>query len=140
MKRLVERRERIARVRRVQHLQAAATAAQAEGKVASLELSAARLVELRSGLAMDLGAATGSALQNAGELAMRLDNARHGLTDAIASARANAAHAAAQRLEARIRQESAERLGEQAVAAFEETRERRVQAMRGRRARWGGDA
>jgi hypothetical protein len=140
MKGLVQRRERIARVRRVQHLQAAAKASQAEGKLVSLETSAARLVELRQGLSLQVGTVSGATLQNTGELANRLDQARHGLTDAIVNARATAASAAAQRLEARIRQESAERLEEQALAAREDMRERRVQGMRGRKPKWGGDA
>jgi len=140
MKDVIRRRERVARVRRVQHLQAAAQAAQAEGRVASLENSDARLVQLRTSLDLAPGLLSGAALSNVGELAMRLDQAREGLTDAIRSARASALHLAALRLEARIRQESAERLGEQAQAAFDEARERRASGGRRRRGFIGGDA
>ena len=63
---------------------------------------------------------------------MRLDAARDGLTDAIVGARASAERFAALRLEARIRQESAERLGEQAQAALTQAQERR-QPLGGRR-------
>ena len=140
MKALVRRRERIVRVRHVQHLQAAAQAAQAEGKVLSLEMSAERLVELRSSLALPPGPVNGASLSNVGELAMRLDSVREGLTDAIVSARALAERFAAMRLEARIKQESAERLGEQAQAAFDEERERRAPGGARRRTAIGGEA
>jgi len=134
MKALVKRRERVVRVRHVQHLQAAAQAAEAQGRVDSLELSAARLAELRGSLGFTPGTFSGAMLSNAGELAMRLDTARHGLTDAIVAARASAAQFAALRLEARIRQESAERLEEQAGIALAEQRERRLDTRRPRRA------
>jgi len=139
MKALVQRRERIARVRRVQHLQAAAHAAQADARVASLETSESRLTELRHSLTLEPGVFSGATLSNAGELAMRLDTARQGLTEAIVAARASAAQFAALRLEARIRQESAERLEEQAQTAFDELRERRSPSGRLRR-RTGGEA
>lgn len=141
MKGLVQRRARIARVRRVQHLQAAAEAAQAESRVASLESSAARLGELRRSLRTETGATNGALLSNIGELAMRLDSVREGLTDAIVGARASAERFAALRLEARIRQEGAERLGEKAQAALEDLRERRAPTASRRRARpIGGEA
>jgi hypothetical protein len=72
-------------------------------------------------------------LSNAGELAMRLDTVRNGLTDSIVSARATALESAARRLEARIRQESAERLEERAAKALALLRERKQQASTGRR-------
>ncbi|HWL47578.1 MAG TPA: hypothetical protein VNQ31_07665 [Sphingomonadaceae bacterium] len=137
---LVDRRRRIVRVRRVQHLQAAAEAARAEGKVVSLEASAARLAALRMSLGLAPGTVSGAALSNVGELAMRLDSVREGLTDAIVSARASAEQFAALRLEARIRQESAEKLGEQAEAALIEQRERRAPGGSRRRPTIGGGA
>jgi hypothetical protein len=140
MKNLVDRRRRVVRVRRVQHLQAAAEAARAEGKVVSLESSAERLAELRESLGFALGMLSGAALSNVGELAMRLDTVRDGLTDAIVSARASAEQFAALRLEARIRQESAEKLGEQARVALAEERERRAPGGGRRRLRIGGAA
>ncbi len=126
MNALLKRRSRLVRVRRVQHLQASAAAAQAETRALSLEDSAARLVSLRGSLTPVPGPVFAAALSNAGELAMRLDAARHGLTDAIANARASAEHLGGLRLEARIRQESAEKLGVQAQAAYAAWRERRT--------------
>lgn len=133
MKALLRRRERVVRVRRVQHLQAAAQAGEAAGKLNALEMSADRLLQLRSSLGIAPGAISGAALSNLGELAMRLDSVRDGLTDAIVGARASAAQFAALRLEARIRQESAERLGEQANLALNEQRDRRAARTPGRR-------
>lgn len=126
MKQLLKRRARLVRVRNVQHLQASAAAAQAETRVATLEGNAARLVSLRGSLTPETGTLFAAALSNAGELSMRLETARHGMTDAIAAARAQAERLTAMRLEARVRQESAEKLGGQAQAAYVEWRERRT--------------
>ncbi|WP_156680333.1 hypothetical protein [Sphingomonas profundi] len=134
MKQLLKRRERLVRVRNVQHLQASAAAAQAETRVATLETSAARLVALRGSLTPETGAVFAAALSNAGELSMRLEAARHGMTDAIANARASADRLGAMRLEARVRQESAEKLGERAEAAYAEWRERRTATPHRRKA------
>jgi hypothetical protein len=120
----------------VQHLQAQAVVAQAENRLANLESSSDRLHRLRESLALTTGMESGATLANAAEMAMRLDGARAGLTDAIVGAKAAVDKYAALRLEARIRQESAERLGEQAARALDAYRERRA-AVGGRR-RLGG--
>lgn len=133
MKALVQKRARIARVRRVQHMQAAAAAAAAQGQLVQLELSADRLAALRISLGSGAGASTGAALSNAAELAMRLDDARHGLADAIVSARAVAAERAEQRLEARRHKESADKLGTRAAAALARLLEQRASAAHPRR-------
>lgn len=132
MKGLVKRRERVVRVRRVQHLQAQAVVAQAETRLATLESNSERLHQLRESLAIEPGMQSGATFANAAEMAMRLDGARAGLTDAIVGAKAAVDKYAALRLEARIRQESAERLGEQAARALAAYRERRA-LMPGRR-------
>lgn len=134
MKALVARRARIARVRHVQHLQAAAAASAAEAHAASLESSAARLAELRGGLLQQTGGTSGAALGHAHELAMRLDAARLGMSDAIAGARASASASAEARLEARRRQESADKLDARANAALARFTDRRASAL-GRRRR-----
>jgi flagellar biosynthesis chaperone FliJ len=125
---MVERRARIARVRRVQHLRAAGEAAQAEGRVAQLEGTADHLAQLASALVPDPGQGwSGAQLGNRAELTMRLDQLRHGMTDSIAAARANALEQAAKRLAARIAEESASRLESRAAEAFERDREQRRQ-------------
>jgi hypothetical protein len=124
IKQKAAKRTRIARVRKVQHSLAAAAAARAENHAQMLETSADRLAQLRFSLSIGKGMSNGAAMANLGELAMRLDDARHGLTDAIASARANASQQADIRLEARRRQESANKLEARAAAALEEFLER----------------
>lgn len=126
MKGMLKRRERIVRVRRVQHLQAQAVVTQAESRLATLESNSERLHMLRESLAIEPGVQSGATFANAAEMAMRLDGARAGLTDAIVGAKAAVDKYAALRLEARIRQESAERLGEQAARALATYLERRA--------------
>jgi len=133
MKAIVQQRARIARVRHVQHLQAAAAAAAAQGQLDQLELSAQRLATLRGSLGCAPGLSTGAALSGAAELALRLDNARIGLTDAIVSARAVAAERAEQRIEARRRKESADKLDSRAAAALARLIEQRASAGQPRR-------
>ena len=123
---LVRRRERIARVRRVEHVLAAGAAAAAEAQLQTLEQSAARVLDLRLSLTTGIGSLTSQTLAAQGELAHRLDLARFGLADAIAGARATAAAKGAERIEARIRQESADRLAERAGKAAEALVERRA--------------
>jgi hypothetical protein len=133
MKGTVRSRARIARVRRIQHIQAAAAAQAAQGQLAQLETSAERLAALRGSLAFAPGICSGAALSRIGELAMRLDSAREGLTDAIVSARSVVAERAAQRLEARQRRESAEKLDARAAEALGRLIEQRSSASRPRR-------
>ncbi len=129
------KRARIARVRRVQHSLAAASAAHAENHAAMLETSADRLAQLRFSLSVGKGISSGAAIANLGELAMRLDDARHGLNDAIASARANADLQAEARLAARRRQESANKLETRAAMALAEFLERNAITSPRRKAR-----
>ena len=138
---LVRRRERIARVRRVEHVLASGAAAAADAQLQTLETSAARVLELRLSLTTGVGSLTSQTLAARGELAHRLDLARFGLADAIAGARATAAAKAAERIEARIAQESAERLAERAVKQADILVERRQSATSHRPPRgWGGEA
>jgi hypothetical protein len=128
MRALVKKRARITRVRAAQHLLAASVAASAEAQVASLETNAAKLASLRDSLTLPTGPSTGAVLQNRGTLAQRLDNARHGLDSAIASAKATAERKVSERLEARQRQESAAKLDARAVRALQEWTEARMAA------------
>ncbi|HEY0271384.1 MAG TPA: hypothetical protein VGC10_10395 [Sphingomonas sp.] len=126
MSSLLRRRERIARVRRVEHVQAAVAVQAAERQLESLEQSARRLMELRVSLTADAGMTSADTLSAQGELAYRLDMARFGLTDAIAGARATVETKDADRIEARKRQESAVKLGERAAVQADRRAERRA--------------
>ncbi|MES2498158.1 MAG: hypothetical protein V4618_18730 [Pseudomonadota bacterium] len=128
MKALVRKRARITRVRAAQHLLAASAAASAEAQVTTLETNAAKLASLRDSLTLSEGPISGAVMQNRGELALRLDNARHGLAGAIASAKATAELKLAERLEARQRQESAAKLDARAVQALAAWTEARMAA------------
>jgi len=141
MSNLAQRRERIARVRRIEHVQASGAAAAAEAQLQTLEQSAARVLDLRLSLTTGVGSLNSQTLAAQGELAHRLDLARFGLADAIAGARATAAVKVAERIEARVRQESAERLVERATVEADRLVERRRSAMSHRPPRgWGGEA
>jgi hypothetical protein len=128
MKALVKKRARITRIRAAQHLLAASEAASADAQVANLENNAAKLAMLRDSLSMAVGVTNGASFQNRGHLAQKLDNARHSLTDAIASAKVMAERKAAERLEARQRQESAAKLDARAVQALQDWTEARMAA------------
>jgi|SRR6187402_875034 len=128
MRALAERRARITRVREVQHLHAVGEAAVAEGKVAQLEGNAAKLAALRMSLSMAPGVTNGAALGNSGEMGLRLDTVRHGLTDAIGAAKAIALARINDRRDADIRRESAERLETRAVADLQRMIEERMVA------------
>lgn len=128
MRALAQSRARIARVRQVQHLQAANEAASATGKVIQLENNAARLANLRASLCPAAGPNSGAALGAASELASRLDDARRGLDHAIGVARDAAALRVAERIDADVRREGAERLETRAVAELQAMIEARMAA------------
>ncbi|MBX3560528.1 MAG: hypothetical protein KF780_01840 [Sphingomonas sp.] len=124
---LVSQRQRIVRVRKIQHGLAASAAVEAANRVAMLEMNQARLARMRSDLRPAEGATTGAALARVGELAMRLDAARHGLGPTIETARALAASLMGEQHAARRDQESAEKLEQVAIGLAEELAERRLQ-------------
>jgi hypothetical protein len=115
---MAAKRARVARVRRTQHLLAAAEAARAEQQLASLKANSDKLAALRDSLAVDGGETTGAVLRNRGELAARLDKVRDGLRDAIVGADATARERSDQRLDARQKQESAEKLDNRAAQSL----------------------
>jgi hypothetical protein len=125
---LAHRRARITRVREVQHLQAVGIATAAEEKVAQLEGNAARLAALRTSLTLAPGMTSGATLGNAGELGLRLDSVRDGLTNAIDGAKVVALARADDALTADIARESAERLQVRAVAELQRMIEERMMA------------
>ena len=130
---LVRQRARLARVRRIQHGLAATVAAEAVGRVQMLETSRERLRQMRTELCPTEGPTTGAALARMGELAMRLDTARHSLGPTIDSARSAATVREAERQAARRDQESAEKLEASALRSARDLAEQRLrQAGRGR--------
>ena len=135
----LRQRQRIVKVRRIQHALAANAAATAACRVRSLELSRERLRQMRAELKPVAGQTCGQALAQMGELAMRLDSARLGLAPTIESARSAAATREAERLTARRDQESAEKLEETACRAAEELAEQKMRGTFRRRVKVQGD-
>ncbi len=135
MSAVLRQRQRIVKVRRIQHGLAANAAAAAAGRVRSLELSRERLLQMRAELKVVQGPTSGQTLAQTGELAMRLDSARLGLGPTIDSARSAAASREAERLIARRDQESAEKLEDIAVRAAEALAEQKLRGVFRRRAR-----
>ncbi|MFM6853380.1 MAG: hypothetical protein ACKOUM_04795, partial [Sphingopyxis sp.] len=72
MKRLVDSRARLLRVRSVQHNLAAREAAQAAQRVDDLERNRTRVAGLRADLVARVGVSSGAAMARSAELAMRL--------------------------------------------------------------------
>jgi hypothetical protein len=131
----LRQRQRIVKVRRIQHALASNAAATAAGRVRSLELSRERLLQMRAELKPVEGPTSGQALAQMGELAMRLDSARVGLGPTIESARSAAATREAERLAARRDQESAQKLEDVAFRADEVLTEQKLRGVFRRRAR-----
>ncbi|MDO6416526.1 hypothetical protein Q4F19_19240 [Sphingomonas sp. BIUV-7] len=103
-------------------------AAVAEGKLVQLEGNASRLQGLRDSLSGQAGVTSGAALGHSRELAMRLDDVRHGLNRAIGSAREVVELRSQERIGAHIARESAERLQVRAVANMHKMIEERMAA------------
>ena len=136
MSALVQQRQRIVRVRRIQHNVAASAAVDAAQRVQTIEGNRSRLQQMRGELQPALGLTTGAALARIGELGMRLDEARFGLGSSLGAARAMAAIREDERLAARRGQESAEKLEQVAASAAEEQSERRLRGLGRRRPRF----
>jgi hypothetical protein len=136
MSALVQQRQRIVRVRRIQHGAAASAAVDAAQRVQMIEGNRARLQQMRGELQPSLGPTTGAALARIGELGMRLDAARFGLGTSLGAARAMAASREGERLAARRDQESAEKLEQAAALAADEQTERRLRGVARRRPRF----
>lgn len=122
----LKQRGRIARVRRLQHGIAASSATAAADELRSLELSRERLTQMRCDLSAAPGMTSGAWLSSAGELAMRLDKARLGLTGSIDAARNIAATREQERVQARQSQESADKLRAKAMRAAVDAADNRM--------------
>lgn len=124
---------RVARVRSIQHSLAALVADDAERRVRTLEMRAAHLERLRAGFSCEPGPSSGAALACRGEMALRLDTARHGLLHPIGDARAKADSCREGLIKARRNQESSERLADRVAADSAQALEKRQSGARSRR-------
>jgi hypothetical protein len=119
-------RERIARVRSVQHMRAAAAAVEANRHVGQLEASDAQLAALRLALIPRIGAQPAASIARIGDLAQRLIDARILVAQSIGTARETASILETGRIAKRIAQEAADRLHAEAARHERVTREQRA--------------
>ncbi len=141
MKGLVARRNRVLRVRHVQHAMAAAETARARDEAEGLALNAERLRRVRSDLFQTEGAANGASFAAMQELASRLEQAGRQLDGALYDARRKVEVKESLSLAANRDKEIATRLKDRARADLEEWRESRLVALPSyRRMQRRGDA
>lgn len=129
MNKLVSRRNRVLRVRHVQHQQALAETVAARDAQRSLENNAERIRTIRGELFDGDGVVDGASLAARRELASRLDQAGRQLEGAIYDARRKVDQKEGLRLIANREREIADKLKARAIRAREEYRERQIQKL-----------
>lgn len=129
MNKLVSRRNRVLRVRNVQHQQALAETVAARDAQRSLENNAERIRTIRGELFDGDGVVDGASLAARRELASRLDQASRQLEGAIYDARRKVDQKEGLRLIANREREIADKLKARAIRAREEYRERQIQKL-----------
>lgn len=129
MNKLVSRRNRVLRVRNVQHQQALAETVAARDAQRSLENNAERIRAIRGELFDGEGVVDGASLAARRELASRLDQAGRQLEGAIYDARRKVDQKEGLRLIANREREIAGKLKARAIRAREEYRERQIQKL-----------
>jgi len=141
VKGLVARRQRVLRVRHVQHAMAAAETARARDEAEGIAHNAERLRRVRSDLFQTEGAANGASFAAMQELAGRLEQAGRQLDGALYDARRKVEVKENLSLAANRDKEIATRLKDRARADLEEWRENRLAALPSyRRMQRRGDA
>lgn len=140
MKGLVDRRQRILRVRHVQHAMAAAETARAKDEADGIARNAERLRRVRGDLFMNSGEEIGATFASMQELASRLEQAGRQLDGALYDARRKVETKEGLTLAANREREIAVRLKDRAHADLEEWRENKLAALpRYRRMQRTGD-
>lgn len=141
MKGLVARRQRVLRVRHVQHAMAAAETARARDEAEGLSNNLERLRKVRGELFETQGSVTGGSFAATQELASRLEAAGRQLDGALYDARRKVATKEGLTIAANREKEIAVRLKDRAHADLEEWRENKLAALpRYRRMQRTGDA
>jgi hypothetical protein len=140
MKGLVSRRQRVLRVRHVQHAMAVADAAHARDAADGIANNLERLRKVRGELFETQGAASGASFAAMQELASRLEQAGRQLDGALYDARRVVEAKDGMTLAANREKEIATRLKDRARADLEEWRENRLAGLpRYRRMQRNGD-
>ncbi|MET0370767.1 MAG: hypothetical protein ABW039_05240 [Sphingobium sp.] len=129
MKNMLGRRQRVLRVRHVQHAMAVADTARARDEAEGIARNADRLRRVRSDLFTNQGAANGATFAAMQELASRLEQAGRQLDGALYDARRKVEAKEGLSLAANREREIAVRLKDRARANLEEWRENRLAAL-----------
>lgn len=129
MKGLVVRRQRVLRVRHVQHSMAVAETVRAQDEANSIAHNVERLRRVRQELFRNEGMANGAAFAAMQELAGRLEQAGRQLDGALYDARRKVEAKKDLSIVANREREVAEKLKGRADAALEQGRERRLAAL-----------
>lgn len=129
MKGLVARRQRVLRVRHVQHAMAVADTARARDEAEGIARNVERLRKVRGDLFANEGVATGASFAAMQELAGRLERAGRQLDGALYDARRRVEAKEGVTIAANREKEIAARLKERARAELEEWRENRLAAL-----------
>ncbi|NWK97108.1 hypothetical protein DM806_15815 [Sphingobium lactosutens] len=140
MKGLVNRRQRVLRVRAVQHSMAVAETARARDEANGIAHNLERLRKVRGELFGGEGMATGASFAAMQELATRLEQASRQLDGALYDAQRNVEAKEGLTVAANREKEIASRLKDRARADLEEWRENKLAALpRYRRMQRSGD-
>ncbi len=140
MKGALQTRQRVLRVRHVQHAMAVAETARARDEADGIERNADRLRKVRNDLFSDPGMANGANFAAMQELAGRLEQAGRQLDGALYDARRKVEAKEGVTLAANRDREIAEKLKDRARADLEEWRENKLAALpRYRRMQRTGD-
>jgi hypothetical protein len=116
---VAHRRERIARIRSLEHRAATARTAIAQAAVVNLTRVSTRIAALQSGLSATVGEANGQSLKARSEMAARLNAAQTGLLHPLQQALTVVEGRAAEQRAAHQREDSAAKLHVQAVKTAE---------------------
>jgi flagellar biosynthesis chaperone FliJ len=129
MKKMVDRRQRVLRVRHVQHAQAVAETVRAQDEANSIAHNAERLHRVRAELFRNEGQANGASFAAMQELASRLEQAGRQLDGALYDANRRVEAKKDLSISANREREIASRLKDRAHAQLEEWRENRLAAL-----------
>lgn len=124
------RRERLLRLRTIEHRIATLKLANADATVANLLRIAARLEKLRNGLGVDSGERTGMELNSIAEMTLRLESARLGMKAPLDDAHARRSEFLAHRIAAQRREDGAAKLLAKAESDEVVSYDRRTDANR----------
>lgn len=130
MTKLSARRERLLRLRTIEHRVAMLDLAGADKEVTNLARIASRLDALRKGLGVATGERSGIELMSIAEMAQRLDNAQKSMTAPMEQAQAKRAQYQANRIAAQRREDGAAKLHIKAAHEEVVSQERRTDANR----------